>query len=81
MNSASTFQNNMPFKSRLHESKKFVEMYPDRVPIICERMTTLLKNIPQIDKKKYLVQREMTLGQFVYVIKKRLNINFRQNYE
>jgi len=72
--SLSAFQKNTPFKSRLYESKKFIETYPERVPIICERLTSLTNNTPQIDKKKYLVQRDMTLGQFVYVIKKRLKL-------
>ena len=48
--------------------------YPERVPIICEKLENLINYAPNIDKNKYLVPRDMTLGQFVYVIKKRLNL-------
>ncbi len=31
-------------------------------------------NIPDIDKKKYLVPADLTVGQFVYVIRKRIKL-------
>jgi GABA(A) receptor-associated protein len=30
---------------------------------------------PEIDKKKYLVPTDLTVGQFVYVIRKRIDLN------
>ena len=70
----SAFQNSRPLKSRIYESKKFMQIYPERVPIICEKLENFINYAPKIDKNKYLVPRDMTLGQFVYVIKKRLNL-------
>ena len=48
-------------------------MYPDRVPIIVE--TSLQSNIPILDKIKYLVPINLTVGQFMYVIRNRLKLN------
>merc|ERR1712046_522717 len=31
-------------------------------------------DIPEIDRKKYLVPQELTVGQFVYVVRKRLRL-------
>lgn len=47
--------------------------YPDRIPVICERAPK--SDIPNIDKKKYLVPQDMTVGQFVYVIRKRIKLS------
>jgi GABA(A) receptor-associated protein len=62
------------FKERCDESTRVLLKYPDRVPIICERTTKLNLNLPYIDKNKYLVTRELTVGQFIYVIRKRINM-------
>lgn len=32
-------------------------------------------DIPDIDKKKYLVPADLTVGQFVYVVRKRVNLS------
>jgi GABA(A) receptor-associated protein len=32
-------------------------------------------DIPTIDKKKYLVPSDMTVGQFIYVIRKRIKLS------
>ena len=41
------------FEKRFEESKNILEKYPNRIPIICERLTT---EIPDIDRSKYLCQ-------------------------
>jgi GABA(A) receptor-associated protein len=71
----------LPFKSefslnqRKNESARVLAKYPDRVPIICERSHTADHTCPNIDKKKYLVPNDLTLGQFLYVIRKRLKLS------
>lgn len=45
--------------------------YPDRVPVFIKR-TKNKDNIPDIDKHKYLIPREMTVAQVVYIIRKRI---------
>jgi GABA(A) receptor-associated protein len=68
------FQQNFSFEQRLNESLRIREKYPDRIPIICERMKTE-KKLPNIDKNKYLVPSDLTIGQFIFVIKKRLKVS------
>ena len=43
--------------------------YPDRIPVICEKDPR--SDIPPVDKRKYLIPMDLTVGQFVYVIRKR----------
>jgi len=42
------------------------------VPVICEKADR--SDIPDIDKKKYLVPADLTVGQFHYVIRKRIKL-------
>lgn len=51
-----------------HHSQK----YEDRIPVICEKYER--SDIATIDKKKYLVPADLTVGQFVYVIRKRIKL-------
>lgn len=68
------------FKSIFSEEKRFAESqmirksYPDRLPIICERGKFCSKSIPKLDKIKYLLPHDLTVGQFVYVIRKRMKV-------
>lgn len=56
--------------------ESILSRYPDRVPVRIDRSETT--NVPDIDKHKYLVPLDMTLGQFVYVIRKRIHLNETQ---
>lgn len=67
------FKSQYKFEHRKSEAMRINEKYPERVPIICEK--DLKQNIPALDKKKYLVGRDLTLGQFIYVIRKRLQLS------
>jgi len=66
------FKKEHPFEKREQESQRIRSKYPDRVPVICERDPR--SDIPDIDKKKYLVPNDLTVGQFVYVIRKRIKV-------
>lgn len=70
----SSFKNEFKFNDRLIEAKRVLIKYPDRIPIICERSLTATQDCPVIDKRKYLVPRDYTMGQFLYVIRKRLKL-------
>jgi GABA(A) receptor-associated protein len=71
-NEYSKFKNTHPFSSRLSESLRVLNKYPDRVPIICEKSKNC--DMTEIDKHKYLVPTDLTCGQFIYIIRKRLNL-------
>lgn len=69
------FKSEFSFAKRSIESKRIMSKYNDKIPIICEKAKTADKNCPQIDKKKYLVPNDLTVAQFVYVIRKRLKLD------
>lgn len=46
--------------------------YPGRVPVIVGRDPR--SDLPPIDKQKFLVPMDLTFGQFVYVIRKRIKL-------
>lgn len=63
------------FSERKTESERIKEKYPDRIPIICEKSSKNGDLLPDLDKTKYLVPGDLTIGQFMYVIRKRLKLN------
>jgi GABA(A) receptor-associated protein len=70
------FKNEHTLDQRKAESERIRQKYPDRIPVICEK--TEKSNVQDIDKKKYLVPADLTCGQFVYVIRKRLKLPAEQ---
>jgi GABA(A) receptor-associated protein len=69
-----SFKTRYSIEERWKEAHKVINNYPDRVPIICERANTSSTDCPEIDKNKYLVPKDLTIGQFMYVIRKRLRL-------
>ena len=67
-----SFKKEHPLDKRTAEAKRVRCKYPDRIPVICEKVQG--SSIPDIDKKKYLVPCDLTIGQFVYVIRKRITM-------
>ena len=59
-------------EERRKASQRMSEKYPDRCCIIVTKMKG--SDVPDIDKHKYLVPRTLSMGQFVYVIRKRISI-------
>ena len=58
---------------RKQEAQKILEKYPDRIPIICEKDPK--SKMKDIDKTKYLVPSDLTLSQFTYIVRKRLQLD------
>ncbi len=67
------FKKKFCFNDRLNESERIRSKYPDRIPVICEKAQENA-GIPDIDKTKYLVPQDLTVGQFIYVIRKRVKL-------
>jgi len=65
------FKNKYPFKQRKIDCTQILLKYPDRIPVICEKYPHS-KSAPDIDKHKYLVGHNLTLAQFISVIRKRM---------
>ncbi|KAG2435899.1 hypothetical protein HXX76_007094 [Chlamydomonas incerta] len=68
-----TFKQEHSLDKRKAEAARIKEKYPDRIPVIVEKAER--SDIPDIDKKKYLVPSDLTVGQFVYVIRKRIKLS------
>jgi GABA(A) receptor-associated protein len=60
------------FEKRKSESERILKKYTDRIPIIVEKHQG--SNIEELKNKKFLVPRDLTLGQFIYVIRQRVEI-------
>ena len=55
---------------RKAEAEKIRERHADRIPVICEKVEG--SAIQDLDKKKFLVPSDLTVGQFVLVVRKRV---------
>ncbi|RVD81752.1 uncharacterized protein DFL_009601 [Arthrobotrys flagrans] len=69
----SKFKDEHTFEKRKAEAERIRQKYTDRIPVICEKVEK--SDIATIDKKKYLVPADLTVGQFVYVIRKRIKLS------
>ena len=69
-----SFKDEFTFEKRLEESNKVLDKHPNRIPCIVEKCPKCNK-VATIDKKKFLVPCDLTIGQFIFVIRKRLKIS------
>lgn len=60
-------------KSRA-EADRIMNKYPDRIPVLVTR-NERSATTPMIDKHKYLVPCDLTMGQLLYVVRKRLHMS------
>ena len=77
MNKIDVFNEKYSFDSRQKESQKILLKYPTRIPIIVEKCKGC--NLNDIDKIKYLVPKDMYISQFVFVIRKRIQLDSSQS--
>lgn len=69
----SEFKKKFSLEERKEECKKMLEKFPDRIPVIVERLSNSV--LPQMDRKKFLVPNDIVLGQFNQVIRKRISLS------
>lgn len=67
------YKDQKTFEERQKEAKFIINKYPDRIPIICERVTGST-NVPPLDKSKFLVPKDLSIGQFMHVLRKRIEL-------
>lgn len=68
----SEFRNLIPYEQRHQETKKIIEKYPDRIPCIVENAKNC--SLPKQDKKKFLVPKDLTMGQLLYIIRRKFKL-------
>ncbi|KAK7264773.1 hypothetical protein RJT34_32383 [Clitoria ternatea] len=72
MGKIKSFKQEFSFDERRKESESIIVKYPDRVPVIIEKYSRT--DLPELDKKKYLVPRDMSVGQFIHILSSRLHL-------
>lgn len=72
----SKFKETYNFEQRKTESAKIIKKYPDMVPAIVEISdgSMFSNKLPELDKSKFLIQKEHLFSQFIFVIRKRMNL-------
>jgi GABA(A) receptor-associated protein len=68
-----TFKHSFNFEERLKEATRLLEKYPTRIPIIVEKHKEDI-TIPNIPKKKYLIPKDFTMAQLMYIIRRKIKL-------
>jgi GABA(A) receptor-associated protein len=73
------FKKKFSLSHRVAESARILKKYPDRVPVIVElSKSAYSSSLPKMTKRKFLVPCELTMGQFMIVIRKRIKLSTDQ---
>ncbi len=62
----------MSLEQRKAEVQRINERYPGRIPIIVNKAKRT--DAPELDKHKFLAPNDLTVGQFIYVVRRRLSL-------
>jgi len=60
------------FDERYRSTSRILHKYPGRIPIYIEAAS---QAVDDLDKHKYLVPRDLSMGQFIFMVRKRLTLN------
>uniref|UniRef100_A0ACD5XPZ7 Uncharacterized protein n=1 Tax=Avena sativa TaxID=4498 RepID=A0ACD5XPZ7_AVESA len=66
------FKKEFTLEERANESASMIANYPGRIPVIVERFSR--SNLPEMEKRKYLVPCDMPVGQFIFILRSRLHL-------
>jgi len=75
----SDFKAKNPADKRKAEAQRIREKFPDRIPIIAEHAKGDRSGVSDVDRNKYLVPSDLTLGQFGHVLRKRIKLQPTQS--
>ena len=70
------FKMQYSFEKRLNESERIRNKFPDKVPIIVEKSDHSF--LPELKKRKYLMPNDVELGQFIYLLRKNIQLDSSQ---
>ena len=68
----SRYKKEKSFDERQAESSNIIRKYRSHVPVIVDKDPKC--SLPDIERQKFLVPSELTIGQFIYVVRKRINL-------
>jgi GABA(A) receptor-associated protein len=61
------------FEKRKEESTRLNKKYPDKILVIVEKSESSL--LPSIKDQKFLINKDITIGQFLYIIRSRIKLD------
>jgi len=77
--STKPFKQRKSFASRRDEVAGIRAKFPSKIPVIVERYHKE-KSLPMLDKTKFLVPQELTMSQFVTIIRNRMSLSPTQSF-
>ena len=73
-----SFKQRKSFTIRKEEANEICVKFPGKYPVIVERYHKE-KNLPELDRIKYFVPKQLTMAQFVSVIRTRMQLSAEQS--
>ena len=67
------FKKRHSLEDRKSESSKILEKYPNRIPVIVSKDPK--STLSDMDKNKFLTPHDLTLGQFLFLVRKRIKVD------
>lgn len=62
----------MSLEQRKEESARIMARYPGRIPVIVNKARHT--DAPDLDKHKFIAPTDLTVGQFIYIVRRRLQL-------
>lgn len=70
------FKKRFSFEERQNKSLELRRKFPDRIPIIVEKSNNC--NLESLEKSKFLVPQDFTVGQFNFTLRKLIKLTHEQ---
>lgn len=64
---------------RKKQSKMVQAKHPDKIPVIIEKLKNISNPVPDLEKHKYLMPNDIYMNQLLYIINKRLELNYNES--
>jgi hypothetical protein len=68
------YRKNVPFDERKLKAAVILKQHPDRIPVVVE-CSDKLQAVHPLKKNKFIVPHELTLAQFVFIIRKHMKLD------